>query len=163
MTDQLAIINQVISEHHSIRSHIRLVGDSLNDIEALFSLQKAHASWAQASIQDLLSKKQQLQQVLSLIDEGLRNHFTYEEKFLSSLFGEALTKALKFEHHEIVKQIEKARKIVDETNLERISQKDKLSSKSRLQQVISNVCQSIEQHANLEEQILGMLRKSLKS
>ena len=163
MTDQLAIIDKVISEHHSIRNHIRLVGDSLNDIEALFSLQKAEAGWAQASIEDLSRKKQQLRQALSRIDEGLRNHFTYEEKYLSPLLGETLTKAFKLEHHEIIKQIEMAEEIVDETNLERINQKGKLSSKSRLQQVISDIGQSIEQHATLEEQILGMLKKALAS
>jgi hypothetical protein len=46
MTDQLEMIDRLISEHHGIRDYVRLVGDSLNDIEALFSLQRAHAGWA---------------------------------------------------------------------------------------------------------------------
>ena len=162
MTDHLAIIDKITTEHHSIRDHVRLVGDSLNDIEALFSLQRAHAGLIQASVEDLASKRLQLQRVLNQIDEGLRNHFAYEEKSLESLFGEALTKALKHEHHEIRTQIEVAKEIVAETDLEGLDQKEKLSSKSSLQQAVSSICQSVEQHAALEEQILRMLRKSLE-
>ena len=163
MIDQLAIIDKITTEHHSIRDHVRLVGDSLNDIEALFSLQRAHAGLAQASVDDLSSKRLQLQRALNQIDEGLRNHFTYEEKGLESLFGQALIKALKHEHHEIITQIEAAKEIVAETKLEESDQGDKLSDRSRLQQAVGSICQSVEQHAALEEQILRMLRKSLES
>jgi len=126
MIGQLAIIDKITTEHHSIRNHVRLAGDSLNDIEALFSLQRAHAGWTQASVENLSSKKLQLQQALSQIDEGLRNHFTYEEKNLASLFGQALTKALKIEHREIIKEIERAEAVVVGTNMEGLNQKDKL-------------------------------------
>ena len=162
MIDQSAIIDRITTEHHSIRNHVRLVGDSLNDIEALFSLQRAHAGWTQASVENLSSKKLQLQQALSQIDEGLRNHFAYEEKSLESLFGQALIRALKYEHREIITQIEAAKAIAAETKLEELEQGDKLSSRSRLQQAVSSICQSVEQHAALEEQILKMLRKSLE-
>ncbi len=103
-----------------------------------------------------------MQRALSQIDEGLKNHFAYEEKSLESLFGEALTKALKHEHHEIRKQIEVAKGIVAETDLNGLDQKEKLSSKSHLQQSVSIICRLVEQHAALEEQILRMLRKSLE-
>ncbi len=162
MVNQLAVIDKVITEHHSIRDNIRFVSDSLSDVEALFSLHKAHADLAQASIKDLSSKRLQLQRALNQIDEGLRKHFIYEEKSLESLFGEALIRALQHEHRKIIEQIEEAKEIVAETKPERLDQRGKLSSRSGMQQAVSSICQSVEQHANLEEQILRMLRRSLE-
>jgi hypothetical protein len=44
MTDTINIIDKAITEHHLIRENIKLTGDSVNDIEALFTLRKAYSS-----------------------------------------------------------------------------------------------------------------------
>jgi len=45
MTNNLAIIKHVIEEHKVIRGHIKLMGDTVADLEALSSLERAHADW----------------------------------------------------------------------------------------------------------------------
>lgn len=163
MTDYIAIIDKVMAEHQSIRQHIKLVGDSVSDLEALFSLQQASLGWAQSSVEKLSSKKQQIQQTLLQADSGLKNHFKYEEDNLPPLFGEMLMNALLLEHHEIKKQIEVASSIANDTNLEGLKQTEILSKKSDLQISINSLCQDLERHATQEEQILRMLKKALEA
>jgi hypothetical protein len=163
LTDHLAIIDRVMYEHQYVRQHIKLVGESVSDLEALFSLQQAHAGWAQSSVEKLSSKKLQMQQVLSQVDKGLKSHFAYEEENLPPLFGEILMKALLFEHQEIRKQMETASSLANETNLEGLNQRDVLSKKTDLQIAINSLCQELERHATLEEQILRMLKKTLET
>ncbi len=94
MPDNLAIINRIIEEHHTIRSHMKLVGDSINDLEALFSLQKVHSGWTQSSIDALNKNQEKLQQTLSALDEGLKNNFGFEERTLPRFLGTILMQAL---------------------------------------------------------------------
>ncbi len=60
MQNQLVVIDQVIAEHRNIREHVKLVGDRINDVEAMFSLQRVDSTWAQSSIEMLLVKQKQL-------------------------------------------------------------------------------------------------------
>ena len=60
MPDALAVITRAISEHHAIREHVKLAGDTVNDIEALITLQRAHAQWTQSSISALAEKQNQM-------------------------------------------------------------------------------------------------------
>jgi hypothetical protein len=98
MADNLATVNRAIEEHHTIRAHVKLVGDSVSDLEALFSLQKARPDWILSSPEALSEKKDKLLQTLSTLDEGLKNHFSFEDKLFPPLFGELLMQALKIEH-----------------------------------------------------------------
>ena len=52
--------------------------------------------------------------------------------------------------------------MVNSSNLEGLSQKDLLDKKSRLWEASSTISQMVEQHANLEEQMLRMLRKTFQ-
>jgi hypothetical protein len=162
MADELEIINRVIAEHQIIMLNIQGVRSSMADFDALFSLQKVQSGWAQTSVDKLIGQKRLLWDALSLVQKGLNNHFFWEEKALVPLFGEVFMKALIFEHAEIRQQIEKTISMVNESNLERLSQKDLLDKKSRLQTATADVSQMIEQHANLEEQMLRMLRKTFQ-
>lgn len=163
MADDLATIRKIISAHHSVRRDVKHVGDSASDLEALFSLQQAQSGWAQSSIEALSKKQEQLVQTIALLDDGLRRHFALEEKSLPPLFGEVLMKALLLEHRDIGRKLEEAKAMVTGTALEGLSQEELLYTKSRLQQVVSNLCQMIEEHAGHEELILRMLERSLES
>jgi hemerythrin superfamily protein len=162
MTDNLAIINKIIEEHHSIRGHVKLVGDSVSDIEALFGLRRAHSVWSQSSLETLSEKRRQLQQAISFLDEGLRNHFSFEEKALPPLLGELLMRALVLQHRKIRAEIDTAKTTVTDTKLEELSQEELLSKRSQIQQRISHICQIIEEHAAEEETILKMMREALQ-
>jgi len=161
MADDLATIRKVIAAHHTIRRDVKSVGDSVSDLEALFSLQQAQSGWSQGSIETLSKKREQLMQTIRLLDDGLKKHFALEEKLLPPLFGEGLMKALLLEHRDISKKLEEAKAMVTSTTLEGLSQEELLYKKARFQQMISNTCQMVEEHAGHEELILRMLERGL--
>jgi hemerythrin len=163
MADNLAIVNRAIEEHHNIRGHLKLVGDSISDLEALFSLQKARPDWILSSPEALLEKQAKLQQTISTLDEGLKNHFSFEERLFPPLFGELLMQALILEHRGIKKQIDEAKSLIANTKLEGLSQKELLSRKAQIQQKIEGILQVVEEHAGREETILKMLKKALEA
>jgi len=162
MADELEIINRVIAEHQIIMLNIQGVRSSMADFDALFSLQKAQSGWAQTSVDKLIDQKRLLWDALSLAQKGLNNHFFWEEKALAPLFGEVFMKALIFEHVEIRQQIERVILMVNNSNLQGLSQPDLLDKKSLLQEATTTLCRMVEQHANLEEQMLKMLRKTFQ-
>ena len=162
MPDNLTIVKRTIEEHHTIKGHLKLVGDSVSDLEALLSLQKARPDWILSSQHELAEKKNKMLQTLSSLEEGLKNHFALEEKFLPPLFGELLMKALVLEHKRIKRQLEEAKSLVNKTKLEGLSQKELLAKKSQIQQQLDGILQLVEEHAATEETILKMLGKALE-
>jgi len=161
MQDDLAIIRKVIDEHESIRRHVKLVGDSISDQEALPGLERVRADWVPGRLGTLAEKEDKLQQAIGFLDEGLQNHFAYEEKVLAPLLGELFMRALVLDHQEIRKEIDAAKSIVTEAKLEGLSREELLNKESHIQQVIKNMCYLIEEHAYKEETILEMLQKVL--
>jgi hypothetical protein len=160
--DALAIITRIISEHHAIRGHVKLAGDTVNDIEALFTLQGTQSGWSQTSIIALVDKRDQLLQAISFLEEGLKNHFGFEEEALPPLFGRILMKAILQEHRKISGQIESTRATLGSIELERLDRRELLSKKSVVQQSIDSLCQAVEEQGQHEETILGMMKKALK-
>ena len=84
MSDNLAMIKKIIEAHHTIEGHLKLVGDSENDMEAMFSLQRAQAEWSLSSMESLAENQKKLQQNLSALEEGLKNHFRLDYDFSAS-------------------------------------------------------------------------------
>jgi hemerythrin len=163
MSDNLVVIKRIREAHNTIKGHLKLVGDTVTDIEALFSLQKAHAGWSLSSTEALAENQRKLQQTLSALEEGLKNHFGLEEKALPPLLGELLMLALTLEHQEIAKLIGKAKSMVTDTKLEGLSQEKLLSKKSEIQRLVSSILQKVEEHASKEETVLKMVQKALES
>jgi regulator of sigma D len=162
MAGELEIIDQVIAQHQIVRLNLQGVQSSLTDFDALFNLQKAQSRWAQSSINTLLDQKRQLQEALSKVQRGLNGHFSWEEQVLPALFGEVLMKALVFVHDEIKQQIEQALSKVDNSSVEGRNQKDLAAQKSQLHEATANIVRMVEEHAALEEQILGMMKKAFQ-
>ncbi len=162
MPDSLAIIDRVIKEHQRIRSHIKLVGESTNDMEAMFSLQQAYSGWTLGSMEVVSDKQTQLQQTVSFLDEGLNNHFAFEERFLPPLFGELLMQALLVEHKQIRQEIGEVKSLLAGGQLAGLEQEKLLSQKSRIQQMINALSRVLEDHASREETILNMMKRALE-
>ncbi len=162
MSDALAIVTRVISEHHTMRKHTKLAGDTVSDIEALFALQGAQSGWSQTSIAALIEKRDQLLQTISFMEEGLKNHFDFEEKALPPLFGKLLMNAILHEHRKISGQVASAKTTLASIEVERLDERDLLSKKSAIQQSINSLHQTVEEHAQHEEVILTMIRKALE-
>lgn len=162
MEDNLAIIRRIIEEHQAIRRHVKLVGDSASDREAMNALTKARAEWIPGRLEILSEKQKRLQQTLSFLDEGLSNHFHYEQTYLPPLLGELLMRALLLEHGEIRKEIDEAKSIVADTKLDELSREELLSEESNVHQVVGTLCQLVEEHATKEEMLLEMLQRALE-
>ena len=160
--NKLATVSRALDEHQNIRRHVKLVGDSLNDQEAIAALKKAHADWIPGRPEILAEKQKRLQQTLSLLEEGLRNHFTVEEKVLPPLFGELLMRAIILRHEEISRGIDEAKSVAAGMKLEGLSREELLSKESHMQGVIDAISRLVEEHANEEEIILEMLERALK-
>lgn len=162
MLDNLAIITKVIDEHQAIREHVKLVGDSISDQEALMSLVSARADWIPGQ-PDLTKRQEGLQQTISLLVEGLKNHFAFEENALPPLLGELFMQALKLEHSEITKAINEVKSILADTRLEGLSREELILKQSGIREMVDSICQLVEEHAAKEETILEMLRKALEN
>ena len=162
MQDKLAVIKRIIDEHQTIKEHIKLVGDSVSDEEALAALQKAHADFIPGRLEVVSEKQKKLQQTVSSLEEGLKNHFTFEEKAMPPLLGELLMQAFVLEHREISKEIDEAKSKVANTKLEGLSREELLSKESHMQQMIDSICQLVEEHAAKEEAILDMVQRALE-
>ena len=162
MQDKLAIIRRIIDEHQTIKGHLKLVGDSVSDQEALAALQKAHADFIPGRLEVMSEKQKKLQQTMSALEEGLKNHFAFEEKSLPPLLGELLMQALVLEHREIKNEIDEAKSTVESIKLEGLSREKLISKESHMQQMIENICQLVEEHATKEEAILEMVQRALE-
>ncbi len=162
MEDNLAIINRIIEWHQTLRGHVKLVGDSIVDREALLALEKTRPEWIPGQLEALTEKQKKLQQAMSFLDEGLRSHFAYEEKVLPPLLGELFMQALILDHQEIKKEINEAKSMVPEIKLEGLSRDELLSQESEIQETISSMCQLVEEHAAREEIVLEMVRRVLE-
>lgn len=162
MLDNLAIINKVIEEHQAIRGHIKLVGDSIPDQEALASLEQAHADFIPGRWEVLTEKQEKLQQTLSFLDDGLKNHFAFEEKALPPLLGKLPMQGLVLEHREIKNKIDEAKSIIASTKLEGLRREELLSKEAHIQQTITSICLLVEEHATKEEAILDMVQRALE-
>lgn len=162
MKDYLAIITKIIAEHQTIREHIKLIGDSVADREALTSLEKVSADWVTGQPGMPAKKQLKLQQAINALSEGLKNHFIFEEAALPPLLGELFMRALVLEHREIIGEIDEAKAIVAEAKLEGLSREDLLHQESHMQQMINSICLLVEEHATKEEAVLDMVKRGLE-
>lgn len=163
MPDALAVVTRTISEHHAIRKHVKLARDTVNDIEALFTLQGAQTGWTQSSLTALIEKRGQLVQAISFLQQGLRNHFDFEEQALLPLLGELLAKAVVREHNQISMQINDVKAAVAGMQLEGLEPRELISRKSLIEQHISNLRRMVEEHTLHEEAILKMMKDALEA
>jgi hemerythrin len=160
MADYLVTIRRIIEEHHKIKSGVAQVGESANDLAAIFSLQRAYSTWSQSSLEALAQKQDKLKETINLMAEGLDRHFSFEEEYLPPIFGEILMRALLFEHHKIRQKLAKTKSTVN-TRLEGLGRRELLTQRTHIQHIIDDVRQAIEEHANCEEVILHMLERAL--
>jgi hemerythrin len=162
MEDYRAMFERIREEHLSIRGNIRLVGDSVSDQEALNALRKTRADWIPGRADILSEKQKRLQQTLSFLDEGLQNHFALEARYLPPFLGELFMRALLLEHREIGKQVNEAKSMAADMKLEGLSREELLLKEGQIQQIVSGLCQTVEEHAAKEETLLEMLEKGLQ-
>ncbi len=161
-TDNLAIIRHVMLEHHDIRAELKQVGESVNDIEAVFNLHNVLSGWSQSSMEALSEKQGHLQRTMDRLERGLKRHFDFEEETLPLLFGELLMRALVSEHEGIRDDINNAEVMIG-VPLEELSQSELLSRKTAVQKTIDALSQRVDTHAAEEEVVLRMIQRELEA
>jgi hypothetical protein len=100
---------------------------------------------------------------VNALEEGLKRHFGFEEKFLPPLFGELLMKAIRHEHQEIARQIQKVKDTLNGFEMTGHDPRKLNSKRALIQETINHVLQAVEEHANHEEIILKMMKKALET
>ncbi len=160
--DFLDIIRRVIAEHQLLRERENRVGQSVNDIEAVFNLQRAASGWSQGSVETLVEQHNKLQETFGILDRGLNGHFAFEEDALPPIFGNTLTQALLVEHGEIKDKVAQARATLRNTRFEGLTREQLWTQKAAVQQMVFNMNKMIEEHAGREEVILRMIEKALQ-
>jgi hypothetical protein len=158
MPDALEIIEKVLSQHYKITENVKTTGERMNDVDAIFNVQVAAYKTAQSafSVPELLKKRDELLKTVEILGEGLRNHFTYEEKVFPLLFGEILLKAVLHDHSEIQGSIEKARTIL--ANLQKMSHEELLTKRLELIESVNALRSTVDSHAHYEENVLNAMR-----
>jgi hemerythrin len=162
MQDKRTLIKRIIDEHQTIKQHIKLVGDSISDQEALNALQKAHSDFIPGRPEIISEKQKSLQQTMAFLEDGMKKHFDFEEKVLPPLLGELLGQALALEHRDIKRQIEADKATVANIRLEGLSREELLEKETYIEEVIDALLQLIEGHAAREETVLGMIQSALE-
>jgi hypothetical protein len=161
MADTLKVIEKAIEEHHHIRQSLKRAGDSVTDIEAMFTLNKEYARWSQSSVRELKNKQGEMLKALDTLERGLKRHFGFEEASLPPLLGEVLMKTIMQEHGEIARLLDKAKDSLKAGALEGLNQRGLLAKKAEIQANIHNIIEAEEEHATHEETILKMIQKAL--
>jgi len=157
MEDYKTIFNKIKEEHLNIRGNIKLIGDSVADAEATSLLRKLRSEWSSSEKKLLLEKQNMLRQAFATLDEGLQNHFAFEAQYIPQFIGELLMRALILEHHEIEEQIEAAKSMSLNMELE-----NPMMREAQVHQTIDDLYSQIERHIDKEEIILKMLETGLK-
>jgi hypothetical protein len=111
----------------------------------------------------LNQKKTNLQKTMALLQEGLNNHFGYEEKYLPDILGKLLMQALLLDHEIIKNELARIDKQVAETNIENLDRNAILTTELQLQETIKTLSKMIENHAQREEVVLDMAKNALES
>ena len=163
MSDKLVVVRHLLDEHQTVRQHMKLVGDSLSDQEAISALQKAHADWIPGRPGAALPEKQKrLYQLMSSLEEGLTNHFDHEERVLPPILGKLLMAALGLDHRDLKEEIDKAKSIVANLGIEESSREELLSKESRMREMLGSIIRNKAEHLDKEEILLDMARRALE-
>ena len=162
MSDSLAIIRRVIDEHRTIGRQMKLAGESVTDEEALAALEKARADWIPGRPEGTSAKHGRLQQAIGYVEEGLKNHFAFEEDVFPALLGELLARAIALQHREILTAFDEIESAMSGAHLDKLVREELLAEESRLQQRIGIISQLVDDHARKEELILDMVQRVLE-
>lgn len=162
MGDQLAIVNHIIEEHAKVRTHLKLAGDSVSDLEGVISLEQAKPDWMLASAEVLSDKCNRLLQAASALRDGLKNHFLLEEKHLPPILGELPMHALDLEHADIENALDRLQNAVHSFQTTELKSDRLLTMKWNIHQRLDDLLQLVEDHANREEVILRMAKRALE-
>lgn len=161
--DMLAALECVVGEHERIRGHLKLVGDSLSDREAVQTVEKSRINLLENISQPLSVRLEAVLKALATLAEGLKNHYAFEEAELPPILGEVLTRAMEIEHKELLEEIESAKSVLLRTKLEGLTEDEKIVEQALIIGLLDRIERKKQDHMQAEETVLKMARVALEA
>ena len=162
MQDEIEKVKHIIEEHTGIKERSKVVGEEINDLEALEDLKMLRESFSGTEEIVLADKLKELKQAMSFFIDGLRKHFDEEEKLLPEILGETLSRALECEHRQITEDINSIIAVGDKEGLDQISQQRSPAIVMHIFQRITALRKMVEEHAQREDVVLQILLAGLQ-
>jgi hypothetical protein len=160
MKSALAII---LGEHRAILDHLRLVGESLNDVEAMQSMEQTESKVLDNMVKPMQAKVDGVMKSLAALEAGLKEHYTHEETLLPPILGEVLTEALKIQHDELLTEIAAARSVVARCKLSGLTSAEKTTEEMLMHSLLDRIRREKERHTRQEESVLEWARIALEA
>ena len=159
---ELTVVKHLVSEHQTTKKHSKTVKESLTELEAVSLLRKAHAEWIPGRMESAEEKQGKLNQLMIELEEGLMNHYDFEERVLPPILGELLSEAIALEHLELREQMNAVKSAIAGIVLKGLDREDLLAKEHHVQQMIESLRQRTEEHLAKEEAILRMAQSALE-
>jgi hypothetical protein len=163
MLNAAPLIQKVIAEHKLLREQMQHVNEAVNDVEAVFSLDRVSSAWVQSSLETLGQRQQQPADHLGELTSGLDRHFAFEEESLPLVLGSMLMEGFVSEHNEIRLSMAACREKTDSVHFDGLRRAEALSTKEEVLQFMMAVRTLTYSHLDREEAILRMLESGLQS
>jgi hypothetical protein len=160
--DNLEIIKAVLTQHKVIFGQLKSAHESVNDMEALLRLEKARADLTLNVRQTLSQKRDQLEKIMTPLDQGLRKHYAFEEEHLPPLLGRVLTEALFFEHKQLLSEMEQTSSLIFGIKVEGLTRAKEMEKESLIYERLDNLRRNKLDHLNREEAVLLTLQNVLE-
>jgi hypothetical protein len=161
MADRLAIVTRIVNDHQDVGTNLKLLGDSVSDLEGLVSLERVKPDWMLSPAELLSDKRDQLLQTVNFLREGLENHFSFEEENLPPILGDTVMHGLMLEHEDIKKALDSLQSTLDNTQITALTSEQLLAVKWNIRQKIEDLRELIEGHAGKEDVFLQTVKRAL--
>ncbi|MFC1924449.1 hemerythrin domain-containing protein [Chloroflexota bacterium] len=155
-------INHIIEEHTIIGGRSGIIGEEINDLEAIEDLKLLSNSFSGTDEVVLSNKLKELKETMNYFIDSLRKHFEDEEQLFPELLGEPLARAIAKEHQQITGDITGLIAIGDNRGLDQLSHQRSPAIVMYIFQRIQTLRQMVKDHASREDVILQMILKGLQ-
>ena len=159
MPDAIEVVTNVLAQHATITGYVKDTGDKMNDVDAIFSVQREtyKVAWSSSSPVELLEKSKQLMEKIQILEDGLKNHFAYEEKVFPLVLGEIVLNDIWSAHNDIQERIDDVKKQLN--SLEGLEKDELYAKRADLLKSVNELSDAITNHARSEDRILNMTKK----
>lgn len=168
MEDDLAIIERVIAEHKTIRQRFQNLEKVANDAEAMAGFEEAKEAFMPGRL-DQKQGLRSLEDTLNVIEDGLQNHFHFEEISLPGVVdhcgdeeNKSSLRSILLEHADLRNRVAHSKKHVAELAAGDMARHRWEASAHDMRTYISHTRKLLEAHAEIEQELLHELRNRLQ-